>query len=749
MPNFVHPTLLIWGLPIVGVPVLIHLINLLRHRRVEWAAMEFLLASQKKNRTWVLLRQLLLLLLRMAAIAAVVLVVAEPLFHNQLGSLLGNSRTHHVVLLDDSFSMSDRWADSSAFDNAKRVIEQIGARASRQTQPQTFSLLRFSQATERTDNSPGLRETGDFSDEIVDVDFTSRLRQTLKSLEPSHVAAGPARALDAIEQELGEPNGDRRIVYLISDFRARQWENPADLRTPLAKLDDSGARLRLIDCVETARANLALTGLSPCEGTQAAGVPLLMEVTVQNFGTSTLENVPVVLEGDGNPRPAITIPQVPPGQAVKERFPASFPTAGQHVIAARLGVDAVAADNARYSVVDLPEDLPVLLIDGDPEATDAGYLSAALAPGGPVTTGINPRIEVPRYLSLNSLSPFRSIYLMNFDRLDSSAVEAVEKFLDSGGGVAVFLGERSRSKFINDALYRQGDGFFPVPVEGQAELAIDRLQKAPDLEIGQHPMFRVFQGQRNSFISTVNVRRYFAVPDDWEPKPGSTARVIARLRNGAPLAVETSFGKGRVVAMLTTAAPTWNNWARNNPSYVVAMLELQAFLSSRATEEVLNLVGDTVRLALDPSRYDPQVRFSSPDDDPTAAPPAVEAVPTSNGKLAVSLPSTERSGIHQARLLVKDGTEEVRRYAINVDGREGNLEKLTGPQLAARLEGIDYQYEQATIFQYVDEELAGFNLSLPLLYLLVVLLVVEQIVAWWASYHVPNGRRPEATGGVR
>ncbi len=78
MPTFVHP-LLLWGLPLVALPVLIHLINILRHRRVEWAAMEFLLVSQKKHHTWVLLKQLFLLLLRMMAIAAIVLLVAQPL----------------------------------------------------------------------------------------------------------------------------------------------------------------------------------------------------------------------------------------------------------------------------------------------------------------------------------------------------------------------------------------------------------------------------------------------------------------------------------------------------------------------------------------------------------------------------------------------------------------------------------------------------------------------------------------------
>ena len=88
MPSFLHPALF-WtlGLPTLGVvalPVLIHLINMMRHRRLQWAAMEFLLVSQKKHRTWVILKQLLLLLLRMAAVAAVVLMVAQPRLQSQV-----------------------------------------------------------------------------------------------------------------------------------------------------------------------------------------------------------------------------------------------------------------------------------------------------------------------------------------------------------------------------------------------------------------------------------------------------------------------------------------------------------------------------------------------------------------------------------------------------------------------------------------------------------------------------------------
>jgi len=279
-------------------------------------------------------------------------------------------------------------------------------------------------------------------------------------------------------------------------------------------------------------------------------------------------------------------------------------------------------------------------------------------------------------------------------------------------------------------------------------LLVDRLQTAPDLEVGSHPIFRVFAGKRNSFIATVIVERYFSVPEDWKPGPDSATRVIARLRNGAPLAAERNFGDGRTVAFLTTAAPTWNNWARNNPSFVVAMLEMHAFLARRPAEDVPSLVGAPMEFRLDASQYDSQVRFSTPDEDalPTVA---VDAVPAPDGSLRVSFPFTDRSGIYEATLARKDGTKEVRRYALNVEAEEGDLRKLGSVELAERLKGVRYEYDEAAMFEYAAEGLTGYNMSEPLLYFLALLLIGEQILAWSASYHPRTAERLSAKGGAR
>ena len=607
MPSFLHPALL-WtlGLPslgVVAVPLLIHLINMMRHRRIQWAAMEFLLLSQKKHRTWVILKQLLLLLMRMAAVAAVVLLVAEPRLQSQW---LGGVRTHHIVLLDDSFSMSDRWADTDAFAAAKKVLRRIAADAARASQPQSFTLLRFSRAGPLPQAA-----APDLLKQPVGSDFAEKLSPLADKMKVTQTAAGPLPALQAVGKLLGGSEGEQRVLYLISDFRARQWDQPADLRKELQQLGQSGADVRLINCVDRTRPNLAIVSLSPVEGIRAAGVPWLMDVTVQNFGATPARQVPVILGEDGHGRPGIVLDEIPPGKTAKGRFLVHFPNAGPHDITARLEADAVAADNYRYYTADLPADVPVLLVDSDAKAGDARFLGFALAPGGSVRTGVRPQIELPRYLSLKPLAGFQAINLTDVDRLDASAVAALEKYVAAGGGAAFFLGPRCDVNFYNDVLYRGGKGLFPAPLGREAELLVDRLEPAPDVQVEPHFIFRVLAGKRNSFLQTVAVERYFAVPEGWRPPPDSATSVIARLRNGAPLALERRFGKGRVVAFLTGAAPTWNNWARN-PSFVVVVQDLEAYLSQGPAEGRSLLVGAPLELRLDPAAYQPQVRFTSP-----------------------------------------------------------------------------------------------------------------------------------------
>ena len=730
MLTFTHPALL-WGLLIAGVPVLIHLINMFRHRRVPWAAMEFLLVSQRRNRTWVLLKQLLLLLIRMLAVATIVMMLAQPRLPTEWGRFLDGRRVHHIVLLDDSYSMTDHDGVVTAFDRAKAAAERVGVEAARSPRSQSFTLIRFSQAADSNGGKP------DLLDEAVGGDFTKRLSDRLEDLPASETTAGPFPALEAVERWLGNDTSEQRIVYLLTDFRALHWDEPSDLHPLLKGLSQGHTALHLVQCADRFRPNVAISALEAGDGIRAAGVPFFMDLAVTNHSDSPLDDVVVLIETDGDSRPALRIPRIPPRQTVSDRISLQFSNPGEHVVSAELDSDAVSLDNRRHCVVDVPGDLPVLLIDGDMEAGDAAYLGSALRPGGAVATGLTPQTEKPRYLSQNSLRQFQSIYLLNVERLEDSAVEALEEYIAAGGGVGIFLGPRCSAAFFNEKLYRGGAGFFPLPLTGQEALFVDRLEKSPDLEVTDHPIFRVFAGQRKGFLASVSVTRYFATADPLPESVSSTVQVIASLRNGAPLVVERQFGKGTVVAVLTTAGPAWNNWARGNPSYVVTMLELQAYLSRDVAKTESIRVGDDLVVSFDATAFNPQVRWLPPaerDLEPTSA----EGVLQDDGTFVATFPDAPVSGVYRAELSAKDSGRRAMQLAVNVDPLEGNLDLIDGPKLAARLEGIDYQYESVSTFHYAEEEFAGTDLTDTLLYALLALLLIEQWFAYWIGDHPPR-----------
>jgi hypothetical protein len=148
-------------------------------------------------------------------------------------------------------------------------------------------------------------------------------------------------------------------------------------------------------------------------------------------------------------------------------------------------------------------------------------------------------------------------------------------------------------------------------------------------------------------------------------------------------------------------------------------------------------VGSPLELTVDPRRYQPSVRFVSPDE---ATPETtVGAAAAGDGRVpVVRFARTDTAGIYEAELAATTGAAEVRRWAVNVDPREGDLARLDAAELADRLAGVKYTYHPADAFEVDREDLAGYNLSDALLLVLVVWLVGEQLFAWWCSYHPPR-----------
>jgi len=732
--SFLFQSLLTIGLPLIALPLVIHLINLRRHRRVEWAAMEFLLESQRRNKKWIVLRQLLLLLLRTAAVALIVFMLAGPILKSQWGKLIGQGTTHHLILLDDSFSMADRWAQTNALKEAKRVVLQLVDQALERTEPQKLTLLRFSQSL----NLSAGAEL-DLGDRQLDRQLADELQSLLGKLQVSETAAGPLEVVQAA-LSLPEPNEDEaRVVTIISDFRSHQWENDAEVKQLLGQLRNQAASLHLVQCVEQSRPNLAVTRLEPEAGIRAAGVETWFQLHVTNYGDQPVAAVTVGVTQDGHKLPAVLFDEIPPGEEVTRRFRVTFPTAGAHQLQAALESDSLEIDNVSYFACQVPGEFPILLIDGSQVGDDGFFLRTALNPGGTSKPGWNPQVERPNFLRKHDqLDKFAAICLLDVPRLDESEVLALEKYVKQGGGLGIFLGPQVQRSFYNERFYRDGQGLLPAPLDVPSQLLSDPDQAKPDVEVSDHPVFRVFAGQRNSFLSVVDVNFYYAVDSSWSLPANGETTVLASLRNGAPFVMDKQFGEGRVVVQFcklspkTTELGIWSNWSLN-PVFPVYANELVGYLSSTRRQFEQHLVGDQLEFEVPVADYLSEVRVRIPR---TQESQTLTLTPQDGSDTyEVDAGRSQMSGIWQFELQPRDGKTEQRVMAVNVPAGEGDLHHLDRDGLAQSLKGIEYDFSLATQMTDTNDQLAGFRLSDTLLYLLLATLIIEQWLAYRTSYH--------------
>lgn len=748
MPTFDFPMLMWWGLPLVAAPLIIHLINLLRHRQVRWAAMEFLLASQRKYRTRVLLKQILLLCLRVAAVLGVVLALAQPRWQHALGQLLGGGRTSHLVLLDDSASMGDvsagdRLGETSAFDRGRLVVERIAGELAASAGTQELSLGRFS-VLERALAEPsadGQPARFDLERETAAPASVQRVRDELAGFSCSQTDAGPRAALAAALDAFTAGSAAARVLWLVTDFRAQDWKSADETADLLRQLAAAGVELRLVDCAaDGTTGNLTIERLELAGGVPATGVIVPVDVAVRNVSDRPVSGVAVELREDGAERPGLRFDDIPAGGVAVQRFDVRFPAAGSHVIEARLPPDALTADNLRTAVLDVADRIDVLVIDGDPRGDgrtgDAFYLATALAPGAGAPTGLRPRIEPPRALATLDLAEFDCVWLLDVAQLDAPEIAALEAYVKAGGGAVFFGGPRTKADAVNRALHRAGAGLYPVPLVGPVDLGGAATADGPDVRVEDHPVVAVLSGQRNPLLDAVRIERYLAVERGYEPPPGDGLRRLLSLRNGAPLVVERPFGAGLVVAVLTTAAPAWNNWARGNPSWVVVMLELESHLAAARRRAESLAVGEPVEVALDPGIDTHEVDFLVP---PQGVLVHQTAVAGDSGALTARQP-TVAAGAYTARWKRLDGTERERAFAVNVTPSEGLLERIGRERLDRTLAGIPFRYDSAAALEPDSGSLAGVSLVHPLLYALLAILLLEQIVSYFASYHLPAKR---------
>jgi Aerotolerance regulator N-terminal len=509
---FVNPFTMIVGSALIASPILIHLINRMRFKRIRWAAMEFLLKAQKSSRRRKILEQLLLLLLRIALVVLFALLLGElvkkkdPSEDSVKTPQPPPKTTRHIVILDDSASMGDRWSDeagergkeSSAYLRARKTVNEyiVNAVKDDNTHPHEIKIIRTSKAPEllailKAKGDPKIERINELSKEQIE----KFLREEYKP-EPFHYDFLPA--LQAAEEIFLQEDSRAMnlVLHIVSDFRASDWNDAR--KESLAGIFDrfhkATVQVKLHDVLSPSRDgdkaiahdNLAIVDFRPESAVVMKDYPVEFTVTVANYSSNSKPALVKIKVNNVEQRDG-TVPfeDIPVNSTVTKRvtfslgrtapkdltgLPETAKFDGFSVISAEIQNQnsGLKIDDVRYTAVEVRDKISMLLVDNNREArgtknADSFYLWRLFSD---TYKGFDVEVKTGAEMEKMNLSRFSAIVLCDVPTLSEEGVHKLDSFLNGGGGVGFFMGPSIRDpKFYNEVLWKNGNGMFPAPLK--------------------------------------------------------------------------------------------------------------------------------------------------------------------------------------------------------------------------------------------------------------------------------------------
>ncbi|UXX79648.1 BatA domain-containing protein [Reichenbachiella carrageenanivorans] len=191
--NFTYPIFL-WGLSALAIPIIVHLFNFRKAKKVSFSNVRFLETIQKKSASNLNLRHLLILLCRLLFIAFLVLTFAQPFIPGKENGLQNRQVS---IYLDNSHSLSNLTInDISGFHELLGVAQNIVTLYPQETQ--------FSLTTNDFQPGSGISRSQTKTQEKLSETEYSTLSRTGQEIFNKLLATNPSETKD---------------IFLLTDFQ--------------------------------------------------------------------------------------------------------------------------------------------------------------------------------------------------------------------------------------------------------------------------------------------------------------------------------------------------------------------------------------------------------------------------------------------------------------------------------------------------------------------------------------------------
>ncbi|MCB2207921.1 MAG: BatA domain-containing protein [Bacteroidetes bacterium] len=517
---FNHPVFL-YGLLAVLIPIIIHLFNFRRYKKLYFSNIAFLKNITTQTRKQNKLKQIIVLILRILAIVAIVLAFAEPVFKKKENVLLTpNALT--AVYVDNSFSMMAEGENGRLFEEAVSNAHELVSRSARDTR---FVLL------------------------SNDISHDQRRVLTKEAMlnEIEHLEISPSsRNINSIAATAATIASEKDYVtyemYLFSDFQ----KNSIDIAT-IAK--DTAAYLYMLPMVHLQKRNIYIDTCWLSDPVLIANHKITLNVRLRNSSVLDYEKIPLKLMINGQQKAVAGVDIVAGGfEVVTMNFTAR--QAGWHYASLEIEDFPITFDDQFYFAFHVKKQVNVLEI-ADEAAT--GDLSIFY---GSDSLFHYTKMDYRR-VKYDEIYNYNLIILNSLPSISSGLTGQLQKFTEAGGNLMFIPNEDVDVKEENSLLAAFGAGsiqkFDPREsrvsgIKNETLLFRESIHKVPD-NADLPVVFSHFQ------------YRYHI---------NSGVESLVSLLNGDDFLATKKTGNGRLYMLAVPLKKTFSNFA-SHPLFVPVM----------------------------------------------------------------------------------------------------------------------------------------------------------------------------------
>lgn len=582
--SFLNPTLWTMLVPLLALPLIIHLLNRQFPRLFAFSSVKNIretVARRSKLFRW---RHWILLLMRLAFLLLLLLAFLKPMVP-KFGSTAESKGGRHVLLmLDHSLSMEYKGdgvaCRQRAVAEAQKVLKTLG--------PDDFVnvvLVEQNPATCFIEFSRNLTEAGQFVD----------------NLKPG-LARADFNQANGLAGRLLSKGVTRPEVYYVSDFQRKNWANVDFTALP------PNARLFFVDVSSSKKDNHAILGATINQSDVLAGDTVMLEVTVGNYGEQPLQDrVTAVLDGRARFEKDVF---VAPWSVGKVLLPVAPGAPGAHLCQVSLPPDGLEQDDKFYLTIPVLEKEEVLIISDDPHPEkDAVYfLQTALNPYDKLQGSLLPRHIRSSEVTSAELASAQKIFITRADSFSPDSSAALAKFMFAGGGVVYFLDGQSDAGNLQKLEKAMGPGTMPLKLADKH--VAENLSAGVQVIKGdfKSKYLKLFRGPTRQDLSLLEFY------DFYHASATGAGNILLTYADETPAMASVGHGLGTLLLMNFSVSEFSSNLARQKifPAWVQ---ELVKALSNDEPPPESYVVGENVQTEVWRSELKDN-RFMSPTGRP-------------------------------------------------------------------------------------------------------------------------------------